>query len=98
MTDEYPTAEALKAIETWTPGPEWSGTKPWLPLLDLMKEFWNQHYGVIRPEPTGGTAFVTGGWSGNEDIIAALEANEVAYMMLWLSVHRGGKHVFGESP
>ena len=36
----------------------------------------------------------TVGWSGNEDIIAALMENEVFWMMCWVKSERGGHYYF----
>lgn len=38
--------------------------------------------------------FITGGWSGNEDIISAMKDNTMFWMLMWQSSERGGKHVF----
>lgn len=95
---DYPDSSDITAIENWKPPSEWSGTAPWLPLLELVEDAWNKDMGAVRPEPGGGTAFITGGWSGNEEIICALQINSIAWCMLWLSSHRGGKYVFGDKP
>ena len=36
----------------------------------------------------------TGGWSGNEDIIANMQENIVWWMMHWQSSRRGGHYTF----
>jgi hypothetical protein len=36
----------------------------------------------------------TGGWSGNEDIINALETNFMFYLMYWMRSSRGGHYIF----
>lgn len=38
--------------------------------------------------------FVTGGWSGNEEIIGAMMENRPAWLELWYSTTRGGKYEF----
>ncbi len=91
---DYPDSAELTAIQTWTPGPKWSGGAPWLPILDLCDQAWNHDMGKVVRKGTEVT-FITGGWSGNEEILSMLESNFSAYSMLWLESHRGGKHVFG---
>lgn len=36
----------------------------------------------------------TGGWSGNEEIIGALQENVIFWAIFWYSSTRGGKHIF----
>lgn len=36
----------------------------------------------------------TGGWSGNEDIIEAMQNNSMMWMHTWWSSRRGGHYVF----
>ena len=36
----------------------------------------------------------TGGWSGNEDLIGAMMANNSFWMLAWSSSRRGGHYVF----
>ncbi|MFA5247922.1 MAG: hypothetical protein WCX79_00615 [Candidatus Paceibacterota bacterium] len=36
----------------------------------------------------------TGGWSGNEEIISALEKNKVFWILYWQKTERGGHYYF----
>lgn len=38
--------------------------------------------------------FATGGWSENEEILAALKEQRLAWSLTWLMSERGGRHVF----
>jgi hypothetical protein len=97
--DGYPTSQTLEAIRTW----------PIETLLDCERLFdavqplwrWPQHFQRDRRRHrTPGSTLArywhvsTGGWSGHEDIIAALEANEVFWFICWVSSARGGHYVF----
>ncbi len=91
--DDYPEEEALVEIQQWKPSSPWSGTDPWLPILGLVLENWSS----IGKATWDGQelTLVTGGWSGNEDTLVALENNFSAWSMLWIASFRGGKHIFG---
>jgi hypothetical protein len=91
MSDE-PSDETLERIRKWD--------KNWPALIAFMREAWSD-YGLVReivpapPEPRR-WEFITGGWSGNEEIIGAFYGNFLAQAVLWESAHRGGKHVLVE--
>lgn len=36
----------------------------------------------------------TGGWSGNEDIISAMQDNQMFWLMYWARTSRGGHYIF----
>ena len=86
--NDYPTEEQLDLIRTF-PVNEIADCYE---LLSMAIVLWHWHDMVtIR---WGVWTFITGGWSGNEDIISALKANTMFWMMMWQSSDRGGKHVF----
>ena len=68
--DGYPTEWTLEAIESWPAVPR----HDWYKLLNFMQAAWRDSYGRVTH---GGRSweFITGGWSGNESIIAALRQN-----------------------
>ena len=91
---EYPTEEQLAAIRDYKGEPNG--------IIPLIREAYNHHYGhmtvqngrgIVRGRTRRLTS-VTGGWSGNEDVIYALHENTVWYMVCWRSSERGGRHVY----
>lgn len=88
--DGYPTDEALDLITGFT------GTHA--ELFALVEVVWRL-YGWMRIERTVdgreiAVVLVTGGWSGNESIIGALESSFFVQMRLWHSSTRGGRHEY----
>jgi hypothetical protein len=100
--DGYPTEATLKRIKTW---PMDSRDAPY-DLLVFVQRAWNwPEWGITidarrrrwlhpKVEPTRRWHVSTGGWSGNEDIIRALEANWMFWALSWQSTTRGGHYIF----
>lgn len=103
--DGYPTEEALTLIETW----DWkddtakNGMADVNHLFDFMKSIWwcpDFGWSVDHDaldyfgDPVTRYDLSTGGWSGNESIIAALKANFIVWSTTWESSRRGGHYVF----
>lgn len=92
----YPGDETLQMITEWP--------RPFEGLIDFVIDAWNLEYGVVREGPSihkGAeqvVKFITGGWSGNESLLSALEENMMAYLMLWRLSARGGYHEFVRQP
>lgn len=101
MTDNdgYPTDEELDRIRTWT-GTDW---RDWFAFIKSAGKYWP------GDDPWGWTEFdgkddfgkairvyhvSTGGWSGNEDIIAAMRENWIGWSMTWMEHRRGGHYRF----
>lgn len=97
--DGYPTDEELHKIQFWDPDDHQG-------LYDFVKSLWRwPETGCvlqpiaddyrISPRTDGAQHWVlcTGGWSGNEDIIAAMRSS-LFNLMYWVSSHRGGRTVF----
>jgi hypothetical protein len=99
LTDEdYPTDEALARIRTAPPRE----------ALELAERAWHwdgwasrelrpEERAVVTNDVDEGAEFVrfaTGGWSGNESIIAALDDNWPVAVMCWRLTARGGLHIY----
>ena len=87
----YPTEEQLKTIS------EWDLTKSHVSkLLGYIEPIWEYgDWGFSRSKHR--LELHTGGWSGNEDIIAALRSNFLFWSMYWWTSRRGGHYVFNDS-
>ena len=88
--DGYPTEAALEKIRNW---PYLDG----LEALRFIKSLW--HYPNYAKESVDRNGekrthfeFVTGGWSGNEDLLAALGGNRMIKMLSWRGSLAGGWH------
>lgn len=82
--DGYPTDETLEAIKLWPLG-------KFETLLEFIFEAWDDTYGVVREDERAGTMeLVTGGWSGNEEILSAMMFNRTFWSIYWESSSRGG--------
>lgn len=90
MNDEYPTEEVLRTIK------DWDATKA-AELMEFVKDnWWLPDWGWREWPDSDGTNYSlsTGGWSGNEQLIRALEQNYVFWALYWMSNARGGHFVF----
>jgi hypothetical protein len=85
--DGYPEEHELKAIREW-PRTDLPG------LLDYVRERWA--YADCGYFEQDGRAYniSTAGWSGNEDIIGALQENRSFWVLCWQSSKRGGHYQF----
>lgn len=83
-SDGYPTKQELAAIRKWSvmdlPG-----------YIEYLKEIGFEVYGLIR-EDDKYYYLSTGGWSGNESIIGAMESSMV-WMVHWYRSERGGHYM-----
>ena len=99
MTDEdgYPTDEELKYIEAWE-GYDFPN------LITYIKGLWWHQYGWHEEICQHGLFSVdgvrvsmsTGGWSGNEDLICAMQkaCKGMFWTTCWLQSRRGGHYIF----
>lgn len=97
--DGYPTEETLTRIQRW-PADDVNGA------LDYARAAWHwpesaretltpcERELVHAAETDRYVRFATGGWSGNESIIAALNGNLDIRMRCWCLHARGGLHIY----
>lgn len=89
--DNYPDEASLKEIKEWDILEQ--GVRG---LLDLVKENtnWADRQIYIRGKKVLYFEYHTGGWSGNEDVIDALQRNTLFWWMCWQKSTRGGHYYF----
>lgn len=94
--DGYPTELALEAIEKW----HWDDIPGWFKFIESLWHFrkfgWKE-----KDEPHDWDNKIvhkyyisTGGWSGNESIIYAMQRNSMMWTLNWLQSRRGGHYIF----
>lgn len=67
--------------------------KPWA-IVDMFQEEWQEYGTIVQNREKGDLQLWTGGWSGNEAIIAALQANLLFFSLYWQESKRGGYYRF----
>jgi hypothetical protein len=86
MSEQYPTEEELNTIKNWNPN-------DLIGLMEFIKPLWAFDSWGWSLE--GGKFYLsTGGWSGNESIVEALESNIIWWAMFWQESRRGGHYMF----
>jgi hypothetical protein len=101
MNPRYPTASELRRIKTW-PIKTDEDVEALMTFVETIWHFadwgWRRASRRRRQYKQGSLrrrySLSTGGWSGNEDIITALQANWMFWIMAWESSRRGGHYVF----
>lgn len=101
LDDEgYPTEETLRVVREWT----FRNFSDFDRLLEYVQRAWR--YPVyfqrakrrFRPFPSHSLHrqwhVSTGGWSGNEDLIGALQDNRMFWLTCWVQSQRGGHYIF----
>ena len=75
--------------------------------LEALRKAWDLDYGSVRNQLTAHEDYVvhgeradlflrfaTGGWSENEELIGAFQANRFAWLVTWQLSARGGLFIF----
>lgn len=85
--DGYPTEELLERVKKWPYDKGHAG------LMALVRANWNWA-DMMFSQDGNKYALSTGGWSGNEDLISALQENTFFWVCCWESSRRGGHYEF----
>ena len=86
-SDGYPTDETLRRIREW----------PAETLHDLpafVCKAWSYPDRAVLDDNKNTLYLSTGGWSGNESIIGALQASHIFWLFAWQQSQRGGHYWF----
>ena len=98
----YPAVETLEAIKKWPV----KSRKECHDLLAFVRSAWSYPdrwserekddgvFGDGQPAKIRIYEMSTGGWSGNEDLVSAMEANILFWAISLESTHRGGLYIF----
>lgn len=90
---DYPTEGDLKAIRTW----ELKEREDYIALAKFVCNIWHwPNFATLtwKAKKVDVLRLVTGGWSGNEDIVGALQENQLFGMVCWKKSERGGVHIY----
>ena len=85
----YPTEEQLEIIKTWD-----ILKKPVKELIEYIEPLWEYPDRFVYKEHS--LYLSTGGWSGNESIVEALQLNFLFWGMYWFKSERGGHYWFND--
>lgn len=101
--DGYPTEEFLESIKTAKPDESERYPDFCYGLLDAIRPIWRYaeagYWSSEKAEDAMGQPVMryeisTAGWSGNEDIMDALQDNHMFWTLGWLQTRRGGHYTF----
>ena len=87
--ENYPSEEELEKIR------QWDAVKDPVGLIGFIKGLWMYpDYFVVKGKRVIKLELHCVGWSGNEDIIRALQENKMFFLLYWQKSVRGGHHFF----
>ena len=91
---EYPTDDELSLISNWT-------VKDITGWFEFVQSLWaltdwkiEDAVDDITNRPVTRYTMSTGGWSGNEDLIGAMQRNWLLWNVTWVQSRRGGHYIF----
>ena len=95
--DGYPTEQALECIENWP----YTDPRGWFRFIESIWHLrsWGWSEGYFKDheyDPADKYRYYvsTAGWSGNEDIIRAMQKNSILWSVAWVQSRRGGHYIF----
>jgi hypothetical protein len=95
--DGYPTQASLDIIKLW----HWTDAKGWFKFIESLwhlKSFgWAEGeapHDFVKDEIVYLYEISTAGWSGNEEIIRAMQENDFMWELNWVQSRRGGHYIF----
>lgn len=95
--DEYPDEEYLELLRKWdTTDGTWASF-----MAEVRELWWQESWGWSQFQDTNGVEHYlisTGGWSGNESLIEAMQSNVMFWLMCWRQSNRGGHYHFVIAP
>ena len=94
---EYPTEAELSEIREW----KIVAPQDAIDLVEYIETLWQYadcgYFTALNKSDSVEVKMSTAGWSGNEDIIGALEANMMFWALHWQKSERGGHYTFSIS-
>ena len=93
--DCYPTDDALDKIANW----DYNDPQGWFKFIEsiwyLRSCVWSEVRKADLDSPDKIEYHIsTAGWSGNEDIIRAMQKNKILWYYTWVQSRRGGHYIF----
>jgi hypothetical protein len=101
--DGYPTEQALEIVEKWN----WDDIPGWFQFIKGIWHFsewgwkekdepheWSENHSQYKDRIVHRYYISTGGWSGNESIIRAMQENSMMWHLNWVQSRRGGHYIF----
>lgn len=90
-TGDYPSDEALEFIKKFD-----CAKYGCLALAEFIEQvWWAAEWGyLMKGKRVKHLYLSTGGWSGNEEIMSALQDNFLFWSMCWKQTRRGGHYIF----
>lgn len=88
--DGYPDYKEIETVARWDMDDGFEG------LFDYVGELWTyrNYWSKTVCDSHIAYEFSTGGWSGNEDLVRALDRNRMARLLCWYSSRRGGHYEY----